>query len=256
MATQNIDADQMLQLAADAALDGLKACQPDRTTVLSQSGKDIKTSTDFGVEERIIRSLQQTNIPIVAEETTDLGFKSSGLQWIVDPLDGTANYVRGFPCYCISIALYSGLTPVIGCIYDIANSDMYLANCQTNHATVNGKPIGVSTKADISQSILTTGFPTKRDFSEIALRNLVGQFQRFKKVRMIGAAAMSLAYVANGTFDVHFEEDTMIWDVAAGLALVKAAGGESKLVPGSGPNQYHVAATNGSIPVNQFLIDQ
>lgn len=243
------DAESMLKLAAETAISALENSRECVTSVLSESGKDIKTSTDFRIEELIVESLKVTNIPIVAEESVKLDFNNSDLQWIVDPLDGTANFVRGFPCHCISIALYSDCEPVVGCVYDIANSEMYLANCEGKNASVNGACINVLTVTDISQSILTTGFPTKRDFSEQALKGLIACFQKFKKVRMIGAAAMSLAYVAN----VHFEEDTMIWDVAAGLALVKAAGGEYRLLPGSGPNQFHVVATNGLLSIEEIF---
>lgn len=221
--------------------------------VLSQDAKDIKLKTDHDLESIIIGVLSQSDIPIVAEESLTRVFSDSGLQWVVDPLDGTANFAAGFPCYCISIGLYSGYTPLLGVIYDIPRSELYFANCETDCALAGETEIRVSGKAEISQCTLSTGFPTKRDFSESALRELIGRFQKFKKVRMIGAAAMSLVYVAKGAFDVHFEEDTMIWDVAAGLALAKAAGGDFRLWPGSGPNQHHVVATNGHISIDDLL---
>lgn len=92
---------------------------------------------------------------------------------------------------------------------------------------------------------MATGLPIGRDFSTDSLQRFVGSLQQYKKVRMLGSAAIMLAQVAAGRFDIYEEEDICLWDVAAGLALVQAAGGQYHLEPGSGTFKYHVRASNG-----------
>jgi myo-inositol-1(or 4)-monophosphatase len=109
------------------------------------------------------------------------------------------------------------------------------------------RPIGVSTVADRSQAVLATGFPSGRDYGTDALTTFTQRVQAFKKIRMIGSAVLSLAMVAEGTFDAYFEEGIMLWDVAAGLALVAAAGGRIDVRPGARHLSVVATATNGHI---------
>ncbi|MDX1412537.1 MAG: inositol monophosphatase family protein, partial [Nitrospirales bacterium] len=111
-------------------------------------------------------------------------------------------------------------------------------------AWLDDQEIHVSAVGVKSQAILATGFPSGRSYDTKSLLQFVHSVQAYKKVRMLGSAALMLAQVAAGRFDVYEEEDIFLWDVAAGLALVQAAGGEFQILPGSGPHKYHVRASN------------
>lgn len=225
--------------------------------VLSELKKDIKTQADLEAEKIIFESLSQTGLMILSEEegmdkraesgsVPEEVLSSAGPIWIVDPLDGTYNFTRGFPFCCVSIALWASGKPCLGVVFDFLNGDIYCGSAGLG-ATCNGKPILVSPTSKISQSCLATGFPTGRNFDSESLLKSVSQFQSYKKVRMIGSAAMSLVNVASGKFDAYYEEGIRIWDVAAGLAIVAAAGGKNEV---SGVNeswQVDVLASNGRL---------
>ncbi len=211
--------------------------------ILTERAKDIKTQADLESQEFILQALSDTGIPVLAEEST-VKQSHEELHWIVDPLDGTMNFTRGFPMACVSIALWNGMQPVLGVINDIFSKSIFTGivgekafNCE--------EPIIISQTCEINQAIFATGFPSGRDYSTISLQKFVEKVQCFKKVRMLGSAALMLAQVAAGRFDVYEEEDIYIWDVAAGLAILQAAGGCYTILPGSNEFQYNVRATNG-----------
>ena len=220
--------------------------------VLSDSGKDIKTEADKAAEEIVLNALQSTDYAILSEESglsnTDKKFsticESSLPIWIIDPLDGTYNFTRGFPMCCVSIALWQGLNPVLGVIYDFVSDTIYSGSVD-NGASCNGKAIQVSRIQNHDQAALATGFPSSRDYSDVALEASIRSIQRFKKIRMIGSAALSLAHVSSGNVDAYMEDDIWLWDVAAGLALVKAAGGTFTISDIKDSFQLDVIATNG-----------
>lgn len=240
-----------LDLATAAARDAAHLLSTAFSTdagVRTRTGKDIKTLADTEAEARILRRLATSGLPVVAEESTTTATQPEGLHWLVDPLDGTLNFSRGFPMHAVSIALWDGKTPVLGVIVDIARDTLY-QGVVGHGAWRNGQPIRVSTVADRSQAVLATGFPAGRDYGDAALTAFITRVQAFKKVRMIGSAAMALVMVAEGTFDACYEEGGMIWDVAAGLALVAAAGGSIQWQPGTRPGSAVVTAGNGRIAV-------
>lgn len=215
--------------------------------VRTAAGKDIKTRADLAAEAVILRELAVSGLPIIAEESAvDSAVALTGPRWYVDPLDGTLNFARGFPMHAVSIALWEDDRPLLGAIYDIPRRALYRGVVGAG-ADCDGTPLHVSTVADCGQAVLATGFPTGRDYGASALEAFVRRVQSFKKIRMIGSAALSLAHVAAGTFDAYTEEDIMIWDVAAGLALVAAAGGRIETRPGSRPHAVHALATNANL---------
>lgn len=220
----------------------------------SDAPKDIKLSADLNSEKIILTELKKTaSYPILAEESGQDGkIHDNNPYWIVDPLDGTMNYTRNFPMACISIALWQNNEPVLGVVYDFNRKEMYSAVARED-AKLNDEIISVSETDSVEHGILATGFPSLRSYKTEPLNNFIKKVQVFKKIRMIGSAAMSLAYVASGRFDAYFEEDIMIWDVAAGLALVKAAGGEIYIKPGSRKHSVICAATNGKIPITELV---
>jgi myo-inositol-1(or 4)-monophosphatase len=220
--------ESLLLLASEAAREAGRLLREDFSRnpgVRSNAGKDVKTSADVASEALIRRLLEATGVQILGEESVEgPPINRAESFWVVDPLDGTFNFSRGFPLCCVSIAYCEDLRPCLGVVYDF-QSDILYTGLSGRGAFVNGSPIKVSVINDQGQAVLATGFPAGRSFEGAALRDFVRRIQEFKKIRMIGSAALSLAYVASGSFDAYFEESIWWWDVAAGLALVEAAGG-------------------------------
>lgn len=234
------------RLAAATAADLLLNDFSDDASVLEASGKDIKTLADVAAQELILEALRVTGIPVLAEEGEHQAVDLNREAWIVDPLDGTLNFSRGFPIAAVSIALWEEGKPVLGVIQDIYAGQVY-SGLIGQGAWLDEQEIRVSSIDVKEQAVLATGFPTGRDYGSDPLLQFVDAVQSYKKVRMLGSAAMMLAQVAAGRFDVYEESGGYIWDVAAGLALVQAAGGTFSLTPDSGPYQYIVRATNGHL---------
>jgi len=192
--------------------------------VLSDAGRDIKLQADRDSEAVILEVLAQSEYPVLAEESGEHGAVGDTPYWVVDPLDGTLNFSRGLPLSCVSIALCRGSDPLLGVIRDFNREECY-AGVVGEGAWLNDAPVTVSDVKACSKAILATGFPVNRDFGSASLMEFVAQVKRFKKVRLFGSAALSLAFVACGRVDAYAEDNIMFWDVAAGLALVKASGG-------------------------------
>lgn len=206
--------------------------------ILSDAGRDIKLQADRDAERIILDLLQaRSPYPALAEESGEHGAPAEGPFWVIDPLDGTLNFSRGVPMCCVSIALVAGQTPLLGVIYDFNRNELYygVEGGPSGFVGADGveRPLAVSAVRDSRRGILATGFPTNRDYGDAALQDMFMEIKRFKKVRMLGTAALMLAYVASGRVDAYAEDEIMLWDVAAGLALVKAAGGYVDIRPSS-----------------------
>lgn len=203
--------------------------QQARTDVDFMGGKDIKLAIDKESESIIISCLEQSNIPILSEECgfwkgTEANLKSGKL-WIIDPLDGSANYWKGMrELTCVSIALWEDGKPVLGVINRFCCDELFVGIVGEG-AWLNDKPITTSATGQVSQAVLATGFPLKRSYESSNLERSIKQIQNFKKIRMLGAAAIMGAFVACGRVDAYVEEEIMLWDIAASGALVLAAGG-------------------------------
>jgi myo-inositol-1(or 4)-monophosphatase len=258
MASVDMDIDHYLELAEESArcagmllLDAYK----DDLGIQSLAGREIKTEADCASEDLILKSLKRTGLNILSEEcgivsgsTTNYG-STCPLEtptWIVDPLDGTFNFDRGMPACCVSIALWRAKDPVLGVVYDFISKNMY-TGVVGRGAFCNGRRISVSNSEKHSDSALATGFPAARDYRFEAIKKSIDRVREFKKIRMIGSAALSLAYVSAGIFDAYLEEDIWLWDVAAGLALVAAAGGRYRVSPIKESWQLDVYAGNGAL---------
>ncbi|WPJ94704.1 inositol monophosphatase family protein [Coraliomargarita algicola] len=255
---------ELLLLAEQAARKAgalLRGAYASDAGVQSTVGKDIKTEADQAAEQYILDHLRASGYRILSEES---GLSSESIPgeslrrpqqimsasepiWIIDPLDGTYNFTRGFPACCVSIALWAANQPLLGVVYDFTSEAMYSGIVGLG-ATCNGVSIFVSDTDELQHAALATGFPSARDFSHSSLVSFVQQVQEFKKIRMIGSAALSHAYVASGILDAYFEEDIWLWDVAAGLALVKAAGGGFSISNIKDSWQLTVMASNLKIP--------
>ena len=191
--------------------------------------KEIKASADTFIEEKIIHSLKPLGISILSEESgfIDLDENSDSL-FILDPLDGTYNFVKGSGPCCISLALWKKNKPIFGIIYDLNTSKITWGGKKIGSFLEN-EQISVSDEDSPSSSVIASGFPVRFTPDKKELKDFHLFLDNFAKVRMIGSAAMSLNLVSQGFFDAYFERNIMLWDVAAGLAIVEGAGGKYKI---------------------------
>jgi len=180
-------------------------------------------------EKQIVSILSKKSLfPVLSEEMGKVWSPEQfpDYHWIVDPLDGSFNYWKDIPLCCVSVGLWRGSNPVLGAIYDFNRNELF-TGIVGQGAWLNNMPMRVSNLSDQKKSVLCTGFPVSTDFSTSPIQQFISFVQNFKKIRLIGSASLSLAYVACGRVDAYFERDIKIWDVAAGIALVRSAGGDS-----------------------------
>lgn len=229
-------------LAAAALAEGAEGLRAAVTSL----GKDIKIKADSAAEAAVLAYLARASaFPVLSEEAGEVpGRGDSEYRWILDPVDGSLNYNRGLPLCCVSVALWRGDRPVLGVIHDFNRGEVF-TGVVGGGAFLNGTPLRVSAVAETSGAVLCTGFPVYTDFSPEPLRLFLERVRGFKKVRLLGSAALSLAYVAAGRADAYMEDNIMLWDVAAGLALVEAAGGRCLAEPMA--KGLRVKADNGLI---------
>ncbi len=210
---------ELQKLAEDAAKKAgkfLNKNKKNKKNILYEAGRDIKLEVDISTEEIIRKELSKSRIDVMGEELG--GSLSNNLCWVVDPIDGTANYFRGLDQCCISIALLKGEQALIGVIYNFNNNELYSAQ-KSCGAYLNNEKIFVSDIATKSKACLTTGFPASESIESSV--KFLGDLASWKKVRMFGSAALSCAYVASGKCDYYAEKRVYLWDFAAGICLVQ-----------------------------------
>ncbi|WP_438349175.1 inositol monophosphatase family protein [Paenibacillus sp. FA6] len=227
------------------------------------SSQDLVTEVDKGAEQ-MIRKLILTHFPdheILGEEGVEPGPEAStqALQgsldansdylWIIDPVDGTTNYVHGFPFFAVSIALAYKGEVIVGVIYDPSRDELFVAE-KGKGAYVHGSPTKVSQEMSLGTSLLATGFPPDQNFAfPINMAGLQHIAPQARSIRAGGSAALHMAYVAAGRLSGFWEIGLNSWDLAAGVLLVKESGGEVTDTLGR-PYDLgvrHVVASNGHI---------
>lgn len=247
-----LSSSKLLSVAKDAVRSSLAALRArgwENADIITARGRDLKTEADLE-SDRVIRELiRPTELPVLSEEESAQGrrFPDGVPCWIVDPLDGTINFERGFPHAGVSIGLWSGKKPVLGAVGDLQSGTIWAGIVGQQPSCSTGEIIRVSSVNSADQGILATGFPTERDYSSEALRKSVEFWCCFKKIRMIGSAALSLSRVSDGTFDAYCEEGIWWWDVAGAIPLVLAAGGRVWMTPPDEQLKTVVFASNGRI---------
>jgi myo-inositol-1(or 4)-monophosphatase len=187
---------------------------------------DLVTKADENAEQTIKEILQETfpHYGMLAEESGSLEGEGD-TRWIVDPLDGTTNYAHGVPVFCTSIALEKDSEVVLGVVHDPVANEIYAAE-RGSGATLNGGPILVSHTDEPIRALLATGFPYDRNEVPVALE-IFGQFAlRTQSMRRLGSAALDLCYVAAGRLDGYYERGIKVWDIAAGVLILREAGGK------------------------------
>jgi len=211
---------------------------------------DLVSYVDKTAEQKIVAALQKVlpEAGFITEEktTTKIGDRYN---WIIDPLDGTTNFIHGLPVYSVSIALQEYDQLVSGVVYEVNQDECFYAS-KDSPAFLNGNEIRVSNAPSISNSLLATGFPYY-DFSK--QQQYINLFTELMKschgLRRMGSAAVDLAYTACGRFEAFYEYNLNSWDVAAGVVIVKQAGGHVVNFSGGDEviNSRELLATNGKI---------
>jgi len=211
--------------------------------------REVKSLADTVLEDVILRELTGTGLEVLSEERGLVpGSGTETLRFLVDPLDGTFNFLKKLGPCAVSIALWDANQPVFGVLFDIAAKSLFWGG-RTLGAWKDGSPVRVSRVNEVSKAAICTGFPVRFNFSmEDAWGRFRDRVSRFAKVRMIGSAASSLACVADGRAEVYYEENIMLWDVAAGIALVEGAGG--KVFWRENEGALDVLAHNGCLEIN------
>ena len=220
-----------------------------QTAIEMKGTRDYVTYIDKEAETRIVKELSKL-IPdagFLTEEGT-VAFEQKEYVWIIDPLDGTTNYVHGDTPFCVSIALMKNGKAILGVIYDPVANELFRA-VDGETAFLNDKPIRVSEKEGLTNAYLGFGIPySLSDEGEKILRNAMDKFRECT-FRIKGSAALELCYVACGRYDAYFHSGLSPWDVAAGAFILKCAGGKS--TDFSGGNNYlfgkEMVASNGKI---------
>lgn len=196
------------------------------------SASEIKGMNNFVTwvdkrSEQMLSGLLSSIIPgagFLGEEGTDSG-KDSKYCWVVDPLDGTTNFLHGLPPYAISIGLLEDDEPVAGVVYVITSDEMF-TGWKGGGAWLNGKRIGVTPVSKVADSLIATGFPYS-DFSRMGayMQCLSHLWMHSHGIRRLGSAATDIAYVACGRFEIFYEYGLHPWDIAAGIIILREAGG-------------------------------
>jgi len=217
---------------------------------------DLVTEVDHASEDVIIATIKEAfpDHQILSEECGEL-VQDSQYKWIIDPIDGTVNFANRIPICCVSIGLEQSGKMILGGIFNPFLNELFIAE-KGEGATLNGKPISVSTRASVQKACLVTGFPyTYLDETNGPLEVFSRFIRNGVPVRRLGSAAIDLAWVACGRFDGFFEHKLRAWDSAAGFLLVEEAGGKVTNFQGDpySPYVHGIIASNGII--HQELVE-
>ena len=221
----------MLNVAVMAARNGGNSLirnlnKLDRLRVEQKGRNDFVSEADHAAEQAVIETIHKhyPDHAIQAEESGSTG--SSDHVWIIDPLDGTTNYLHGFPVFCVSVALAHRGRVEHGVVYDPLRQELFTAS-RGQGAQLDGRKIRVSGRTDLSRSLIGTGFPyrSSNEAFEPYMNMLKKAMRDTAGIRRPGAAALDLAYVAAGRLDAFWETGLMAWDLAAGSLLIREAGG-------------------------------
>ncbi len=219
-------------------------------TIQNKASNDFVSEVDKAAEDAIINELK-TAFPehsILAEENGEI-LADKHFQWIIDPLDGTTNYLHGFPQYAVSIALYENNKAIHAVVYDPFKEELFSAS-KGQGAYLNEQRLRVTQTQGLSNTLIGTGFPFKTpQYLDVYLSTFKAIHPKVAGIRRAGSAALDLAYLAAGRLDGFWEIGLNIWDIAAGVLLVKEAGGF--VGDFSGRDQYlitgNVVAGNGQV---------
>jgi len=218
---------------------------------------DIKLELDVRCQALIEKTLRASfpRVAVLGEEGV-AGRADADLRWVVDPIDGTVNFAYGIPHACVSIALQQrartpaaaqfedGYQTLVGVVYDPFCNELW-TGISGQAARLNGRVIRVSQRRKLREAIVSIGFAKNLETLNATLPYFNKLVYRIRKIRMMGAAALGLAYVATGRFDAYIEQGISLWDIAAGGLIIECAGGEFWHKAIVGEHKYRMVASNG-----------
>ena len=232
--------------AARATGDLLRSHFQEPLTVNAALAHDIKLEVDVQAQNLIAEMLLRRfpEHALYGEEGI-VGDQESDYQWVVDPLDGTVNYFYGIPHFCVSIALRFRREIILGVIFDPIRDELWTTE-KGERPCLNGEEIHVSSRANLAEAMLSVGLSKTTATIDAGFPLLEKMVHRARKCRLLGSAALDLAYVASGRLDAYIEQGISLWDIAAGSILVENAGGRVELRPRSdAPDKFSIVASNG-----------
>jgi myo-inositol-1(or 4)-monophosphatase len=224
-------------------------------TVNEMKKHDIKLEMDVRCQT-LITDMILGRFPdhaVLGEEGDTSG--EGEVEWIVDPIDGTVNYFYGIPHFCVSIAARRRVSQewLAGVIYDPCQDELFTVE-KGGVPTLNGKPISVSPRTEMAEAMVTVGFSKTKAALDLGFDRYKRISYNVRKTRMLGSAALALAYVACGRLDAYVEEQISLWDIAAGNLLVEAAGGKIRMEPSQAkPGTLFICAWNNKVPIEEYL---
>jgi myo-inositol-1(or 4)-monophosphatase len=257
---QDVSLDKLLSVATTAARQGgaiLVECTRVGFRIEHKQTINLVTNADHQAEQRIIDVIHSAfpTHSVLAEERGLTELSPSRYKWVIDPLDGTTNFAHGFPAYCVSIGVEYDGRGVMGVVYDPTRDELFTA--QIGHgAYLNGIPISVSAMDHLDQALLVTGFAYNiRETSNNNLNHFARFALKVQGLRRTGTAALDLCYVAAGRFDGFWEVALNPWDMAAGVVILREAGGRVTDFSGNPHSIYgqELVASNG--PLHQAMLD-
>lgn len=242
----------------------IQACRAAGDLLRSNFGTDIAVdeAKHHDVKIALDRKSQDLITQIILDAFPDhaiygeegaAGNQDSPLEWIVDPIDGTVNFLYGIPHFCISIALREKGEIILGTIYDPMVDELWTIE-KGGKPLLNGKEIKASSRTKLEESILFVGCGKTEEALATGLKRFERASLKARKMRMMGSAALGMAYIASGRLDAYIESRISLWDIASGKLLVEAAGGSVTLDPIPGTEDaWSIVASNGNIPLEEIL---
>jgi myo-inositol-1(or 4)-monophosphatase len=219
---------------------------------------EVDTSSEAAIREELTKRLRQSfpALSVRGEESWTAEPLPAGLAFIVDPLDGTTNFLHGIPAFSVSIAAVYDGEPIVGLVLDIPHSELFTA-VRGSGARVNGLPIRVSGTTDPSRSLIGTGFPFGDDAeTDRYARQFIPVASSTAGIRRVGSAAIDLAWLAAGRFEAFWELHLSPWDIAAGILLVREAGGLATGLDGEEADVSTSPLVAGNPSMHAWLLQQ
>lgn len=212
---------------------------------------DLKIQLDVDIQSFLEREIlaRYPGHFILGEEGGE-GSGGKGLEWIIDPIDGTVNLVYGIPHFCVSIATRLDDVIQTGVIYDPMRDECF-HTLKGGGAFRNGNPIHVSQRSKLNESIVALGFSKEAATVEKCLTLYQFYSRNVRKLRALGSAALDMAYIASGRMDAYIEQGIKIWDIASGQLLIEESGGKVELTPLDKPHHFHIVASNGLLDLSK-----
>ncbi|MEW4489212.1 inositol monophosphatase family protein [Thalassoglobus sp. JC818] len=253
------DLSQFLATAEEAARNGGRVLEEwaGKFTAREKSPANLVTEADLASEQAIYETIRSRypDHGFLGEEGLSEDQGDSPYRWIIDPLDGTSNYVHRFPYYAVSIGLERAGELVLGVIYDPTRDEMYSA-VTGGGANLNQKPISVSEIVELPQAMCMASLPIKADRNDVAIRRFLDMIQKAQTVQRTGSAALNLCAVACGRIEAFWSTSLKPWDMAAGVVIVREAGGIVTTCSDEDFSVYepNLLATNGA-PLHQNITE-